>query len=78
VVLSGPPGVGKSALVRVMVGAFRQRSDWLVVYEPNCDEWAKSSTNATGRILDRVADGVRALRAAGGDVTSTWPSSTHT
>ena len=70
-VLSGPPGVGKSALVRVLVGAFRQRSDWLVVYEPNCDVagdiWADSG-NPTGHVLDRVADGVRALRAAGGDI----------
>ena len=54
--------------MRVLVGAFRQRSDWLVVYEPNCDEWAKSSTNATGRILDRVADAVRAFKVVGGDV----------
>ena len=60
VVLSGPPGVGKSAILRVIAGAFRQRKDWLVVCVADCGLWGCPSVNPQGFFLDRVTEGVLA------------------
>ena len=67
VVLSGPPGVGKSGLVRVLAAAYQRRPDFFVAYVGLCDSWEKSA-NPCGYYLDRVAEGLRAFRAAGGNL----------
>jgi len=83
VVLSGPPGVGKSGLVRVLSSRARsvsacscsQRLQWLqtmVVYVAHCDYWCNPATNPWGYFLDRATvaatEGVRAFQAAGGNL----------
>mgnify|MGYP001557464033 CR=1 FL=1 len=65
VVLSGPPGVGKSGLVRILAGAFQYRRDFLTVYVAGCDDWV-GSVNPSGYYLDRVVEGLRAFQGAGG------------
>jgi energy-coupling factor transporter ATP-binding protein EcfA2 len=65
IALAGPPGEGKSAMLRVLAGALQQRTDRLVIYVAGCDEWARAE-NPKGYYLDRVDEAVSAFLRAGG------------
>lgn len=58
IILEGPPGVGKSAMLHILAGSFRQNQNWLVVYIPDCSEWL-NSTNPRAYFLARVEEGLR-------------------
>ena len=48
--------------MRVLVGAFRQHSDWVVVYVPDCGPWLQQ--NPYAYLLARIGEGLEAYKTA--------------